>query len=370
MCIIIQGTSANLRRVLTSTVGLIESVYDYNSDGLGIMFPSNDGAPVALKTLPTTAEDARVWLSTHLPDDNRSIALHARFTTHGKTDMDNCHPYDLDGGYMMHNGVLATGNKADPSKSDTWHYCRQFLDGQADAVFASETGRALLGDHIGDNNRFVFLGKDGQIYIVNRDTGVEYEGLWFSNTYAWDVSTLDPTWRKFSKSYRRGDPRAYSGYDYGSVYGAGSYTNWRDDDCLYGDEEFEGGLASWQANDGSYSWLMNESEELLETALNDCGVDLIRELVEELGVPTVEQYAMSDPELDFDKAAKAIEDGAYALLTNMIDTGRADAVADALIYAMRWPEIADATPESPEFEDVPELGLELDVELELDRATG
>jgi predicted glutamine amidotransferase len=61
--------------------------------------------------------------------DDREIAIHFRWTTHGKTDMLNCHPYDVIPGFiaMMHNGVLHTGNAADKNKSDTWHFIQGLL---------------------------------------------------------------------------------------------------------------------------------------------------------------------------------------------------------------------------------------------------
>jgi hypothetical protein len=54
--------------------------------------------------------------------------------THGDIDLLNCHPYEIlnraEHGldlWLMHNGVLATGNRADITKSDTWHYIQDYL---------------------------------------------------------------------------------------------------------------------------------------------------------------------------------------------------------------------------------------------------
>lgn len=364
MCIIVTGTSANLRRVLTNTIGLMESIYGYNSDGLGIMFPSDDGAPVALKTLPGSEKLATEWLLRNLPEDGREVALHARFTTHGKTDLDNCHPYTLDGGFLMHNGVLSTGNKPDETKSDTWHYCRWFLDGYADAVFSSDSGRTLLGHHIGSSNRFVYLGKDGKVHIVNKHTGVEYEGLWFSNTYAWDVSTLDPTYYKPSYGRYSGDPRgATSTHWRGHVNSFGDrYGHWGDDDDdgMFEDEAAgDTQVDKWRDESGELQWLMSINEELLTSALEECGTELIRELQDELGTPFADHRVLTDdPENPFDKAVRALEDGAFALLGHYIDTDKASVVADAMIYGVHWRHVLGHSKPEVEIEEPVVLSIE------------
>src|SRR5690606_11673291 len=44
-----------------------------------------------------------------------------------------------------------------------------------------------LGDVIGSGNRLIFLeAGNPEPVIVNRHRGVEHNGCWYSNTYAWD----------------------------------------------------------------------------------------------------------------------------------------------------------------------------------------
>lgn len=205
MCIIITGTAHNLRGVLLNTPGLIESICELNPHGLGLMYyDPQQGCTVARKTLPESVWQAWGFLEEYLPGAGEfQVAIHARFTTHGNTDLDNCHPYPIGNGWLMHNGVLRTGNAADKNKSDTWHYINDYLGGDGDLLLTPH-GRWLVGGHIGCGNRFVYLAPQGKMATINKHTGVKYQKLWFSNTYAWDVSLLDPTWEEQTKWNRFG----------------------------------------------------------------------------------------------------------------------------------------------------------------------
>ena len=169
--------------------------YDYNSDGVGVMY-AKDGALIVEKILPVSAEDFIQFYSNHIAGKN--CAFHLRMRTHGDTDLTNCHPYEVlnqqEHGtslWLMHNGILSTGNKADTSKSDTWHYIKDYLRpmlaNNPDYAFTPEFA-AIIGSHIGASNKFVLMDEQGRQAIVNQDAGVYWSGLWLSNTYAWSAS--------------------------------------------------------------------------------------------------------------------------------------------------------------------------------------
>lgn len=194
MCLLLTSTSANLRTVLLDTDGLIEDVYANNSDGLGIMYHTKSGIKV-VKLLPQSASVARAAVAS-LPNDDRQVAMHWRMRTHGNIDKENCHPYPIGhGAWLMHNGILHTGNKADPSKSDTWHFAKDYLSTlDADTLHNPQVLK-LLGEFI-QNNRFVIATADGRMSWVNADQGVQSHGITFSNTYAWTPSLLIPEYRQ------------------------------------------------------------------------------------------------------------------------------------------------------------------------------
>ena len=221
MCLIITGKSAKIRSTLLDTHALLSDIYSSNPDGIGIMYATTKGLKV-VKTLPKSIADATQFIS-KLPNDDRELAIHFRWTTHGHTNMENCHPYDVVKGYvaMMHNGVLHTGNAADKAKSDTWHFIQDYLASPvADhpPLVHNEKFLDLIAEFIGDN-RFVFMDGEGKMSHVNYDQGVEHDGMWFSNTYAWRPSRLIPHYQ--------------SSYKYSSRY-SGVYDSYDDYDDSYG----------------------------------------------------------------------------------------------------------------------------------------
>ena len=205
MCLLITGTSATIREQLLGTTGLIRDIYFKNGDGLGAMFLGDDGL-VVTKTLPANAAEAERMVEA-LPDDDRELALHWRWKTHGDIDMENCHPYQInETAWLMHNGILATGNAADPTKSDTWHFVRDYLAEVTDDLLHHAGFKEMVGEFIG-NNKFAIMTADGRLSVVNKDQGISHGGVWYSNTYAWTPSLLIPGYGLYGKrgnSFRLG----------------------------------------------------------------------------------------------------------------------------------------------------------------------
>jgi hypothetical protein len=169
--------------------------YDYNSDGVGVMYATG-GQLVIEKVLPKNAQQFIAFYREHI--EGRACAYHLRMRTHGAIDLDNCHPYEVlnqrEHGldlWLMHNGVLSTGNAADTSKSDTWHYIRDYLrpmlTSNPDYAF-TQSFSDIVGTHIGASNKLVLMDNLGRLAVVNRSSGVYWGGLWLSNTYAWSAS--------------------------------------------------------------------------------------------------------------------------------------------------------------------------------------
>lgn len=221
MCLIITGTSAKIRSTLLNTHALLADIYSSNPDGIGIMYATTKGLKV-VKTLPKSVADATQFIS-KLPNDERQLAIHFRWTTHGHTNLDNCHPYDIVKGYvgMMHNGVLHTGNAADTAKSDTWHFINDYLRSpvtEHPALVHNESFLDMVAEFIGDN-RFVFMDGEGNMSHVNYDQGIEHDGLWFSNTYAWRPSRLIPHYQYSYKYSSHKYNSAFNSYGYDDAYG-------------------------------------------------------------------------------------------------------------------------------------------------------
>lgn len=217
-----------MRSTLLGTSNLIESIYKSNQDGLGLMYINKRGLKI-VKVLPKTVDDFRNVII-NMPDDDRQMALHARMQTHGEIDTLNCHPYVVAEGRvaLMHNGILATGNDKDTTRSDTWHFVEDFLSGPVSRypdLIHDKQFLAMLGEMI-DNNRFVFMDNQGQLAIVNKEHGVTHKNLWFANTYAWDASLLI---KGYTKRYNLGPWRGGSWYTSWDGFDGDAYDDWKRD---------------------------------------------------------------------------------------------------------------------------------------------
>jgi hypothetical protein len=209
---------------------------------------ANNGDLVIKKILP---KSAREFIQFYRSDiQGRDCAFHLRMRTHGEIDLSNCHPYEVlnraEHGidlWLMHNGILSTGNKANEKMSDTWHYINDYLKpmlaGNPDFAF-HPAFKALVADHIGGSNKFVLMDNEGRSVVINESAGVYWAGLWLSNTYAWDASKSAGKNRvnsKKAKKQAKEIPDAkpaykvgYSSYlwdedyrSYNASYGVGSY---------------------------------------------------------------------------------------------------------------------------------------------------
>jgi hypothetical protein len=157
---------------------------------------SHHGELIIKKMIPNTAQEFIDFYRENIA--GRDCAFHLRMRTHGDIDLLNCHPYEVLNKaqhgldiWLMHNGILSTGNKADVTKSDTWHYINDYLKpmlaGNPDFAF-HPSFKALIEDHIGVSNKFVIMDNEGRQTVINQSSGVYWGGLWLSNTYAWTSS--------------------------------------------------------------------------------------------------------------------------------------------------------------------------------------
>jgi hypothetical protein len=202
MCLIIASTKGFAHL----DYGLVDDIYCHNPDGFGFMYADN-GKLVQFKGLPLPGA---IWtVLQNLPDD-RMVAVHFRQTTHGKTDLGNAHPHPvlkLPGYrlYLMHNGILACGNAADRSISDTKHFIRDEIRprlARNPYSWRSRSFRKAILPLLGSSNKLLLMDSNGKHSILNRDTGVVIDGIWYSNTYAWNPYLLE------------GYKPKYAAYDY------------------------------------------------------------------------------------------------------------------------------------------------------------
>lgn len=297
----------------------LEDFYATNSDGAGVMYAKN-GSIVVEKILPKTAQDFIAFYHSNIKGKN--CAFHLRMKTHGHIDLENCHPYEVLNSkehgidlWLMHNGILSTGNKADITKSDTWHYIRDYLrpmliEHPAFAFHPAFTD--LIGKHIGSSNKFVLMDNLGRMNVINSDAGVYWAGLWLSNTYAWSASSSasdkPSSSAKEAKKQAKEKPvkfkplaKSYSGHEYaygdyfdGEFRGASSY-RWQDgedddftngtrelfeDDFYIAIEEMEA-MELWRASSISFTQAMRFVNKFDEGAFFDLAYSCIERDISE-----------------------------------------------------------------------------------------
>lgn len=226
----------------------LRDFYTRNADGVGVMYAQNNKL-VIKKIIPKNADEFIQFYRDYI--QSRACAWHLRMRTHGDIDLLNCHPYEVlnrsEHGvdlWLMHNGVLSTGNKANPKFSDTWHYIQNYLkpmlSDNPDFAF-HPSFKALIGDHIGVTNKFVLMDNKGRLSVVNEDRGVYWGNLWLSNTYAWSSQDTrsKPVTQKLGKKqiaklpvekvYKPTYSGVYPKSSFSSYYN-NSYSSYYDDD--------------------------------------------------------------------------------------------------------------------------------------------
>lgn len=358
MCQIIAGPSAKVKSTLLSNPRLLEELFDNNGDGWGAMYHTTSGTK-AIKKLPRTVECTRKYIQA-LPQDDRQVALHWRMRTSGHIDTDNAHPHFVEGGWLIHNGVLSKVDlSSDPTKCDTIHFSRQYLDGNVEAIIRSERMRNLIGEFVG-NNRFVLLSDDGQMCIINKQQGYEVDGIWVANTYASSRRLIDPSYKPTvylgNKGY--GGYGGYKGYGGGHL-GANAWAfgleDAEDDYSMYGNSGAGAGSAQASASvftqaeeeqteqeeaDDTMAFVIQEVDQALYQFDTTSLGDLIEGFPDEafryiFEAYDVTPYVRFDPsEWDFAHAtaAKAWIDGDLQTLMGINE----HVVAEALIQCCDW----------------------------------
>ena len=279
MCLLLTATSAKMRSTLLNVPGLIEDIYSKNSDGLGAMYATKTGLKV-VKTLPKNAADVRKFVES-LPNDDRELALHFRWRTHGEINLAQCHPYPvIEGTALMHNGILSTGNKADVTKSDTYHFIADYLANMSADNLHCPKVTEMIGEYIGEN-KFAIMSADGRLTVINKDQGVAYDGVWYSNTYAWEPSLVIPTYKKRA---------VYSGFT-SSQWSQGiskrdMWAGMDDGDDLYGASPLDRSMAYDEEDDDVF-----QVAECVDQAIYDQDNEELEALIEEFPMETLRHIA-------------------------------------------------------------------------------
>ena len=199
MCLIFQKPGN-----VDMTQELIRKAYGSNRDGFGLMYSDaeQDGKVVVIKTMGGADEILEIYEQ----HKHRDLGIHFRYATHGAKNLENCHPFrvlnkaehgrDL---WMMHNGVITqVPTEGDKSKSDSWHYARNWLKPllEHNPELLQQPGfQQFLGVSIGlTGNKLLFLDDLNRFTIINPQLWEQHKlGFWVSSHFFDQTKTYSST---------------------------------------------------------------------------------------------------------------------------------------------------------------------------------
>ena len=228
MCLIIKTDTPK-----QLSLQLLETAYNNNSDGFGLMF-CNKGKLHTQKIVPKTFKDIeKLWSKYN--DLDIPMGLHFRFNTNGDTTRNMSHPFQILSKakgddrdmWVMHNGPMLPTPMIDDNKSDTHQFIKWVLRPQLSAnpkLLYNAEWQEMIEDLIGSDKLLFLDGKTKEFVIYNEDEGKEVDNIgWLSNTYSiqptsyglrnytYDFETNKMAWKTNSWWDKDDDPYHYSG---------------------------------------------------------------------------------------------------------------------------------------------------------------
>jgi len=159
--------------------------------------------------------------------------IHFRWATHGAQDRENCHPFALGDGAVIHNGILSKflPHATDP-RSDTRLFVEEYLapavkeSGVSTGTFLTTPWTKHFLESLIGSNKIAALTPEGFV-ILNEAYGEHFQGAWYSAGYPEERAT----WRSMI---------GFSGGRSTTSASNASYATG------YGDDEWERAWDDWQ----------------------------------------------------------------------------------------------------------------------------
>jgi hypothetical protein len=179
MCLIIEQTTQSD----PLTFHDVADVYQRNRDGLGVTWRDATGKVQAYTTIPRDA--AAAWEVVR-QFQGQAATFHFRMRTSGPVDLAHCHPFQVPGGFLYHNGVFS--GLGLPKESDTAILVSRVVTPMLRAYTVDDPGvDQFLSAYAGTGNVLVLDLDTEKAPIWYGRKPVSYRGRLYSNTYAWDA---------------------------------------------------------------------------------------------------------------------------------------------------------------------------------------
>jgi len=165
----------------------MENAWEHNDDSLGMSYFDDSGICRTHKWVNPSRGRLRKAIKLLSGLTDRPVLIHFRYSTHGKTDEANCHPFPLNGrAVIAHNGIIPGFVCKRGVESDTAMYVRRVLrplvtEFGVDAILNNLD--SLTKKDIGAS-KLCALDCSGQFHFANENDGAWKDGMWVSNTYS------------------------------------------------------------------------------------------------------------------------------------------------------------------------------------------
>lgn len=198
MCILIHTTGDGN----TPTKDALITACDNNPDGFGwaIVYPTEIWSHRTMDA----AQAVNSYLNAMAAVEGRYPSLfHARITTHGITNVENCHPFKVGDHQTMlaHNGIITNVPDMKDGRSDTRTFAEDWLPQLGLEMLDDPDEFDQLERFIGAS-KIVVLTTDPRLkhstYILNESYGKWENGIWYSN------SSHRESYQTYTTSYSHG----------------------------------------------------------------------------------------------------------------------------------------------------------------------
>lgn len=154
----------------------LKTCCDNNKDGMGFAYVDRDR--IIIKKFMNFDDFYKAYSEVQ---NKSNMLIHFRIATHGKVEVNNCHPFKLnDHMALIHNGIIS--GYGDKEKiTDTQDFINKVIGKISYKMWKNPSYRELVGDAIG-YSKFVVLDTNDNVYIINEDKGVWDDGIWYSNS--------------------------------------------------------------------------------------------------------------------------------------------------------------------------------------------
>lgn len=201
---------------------LLRTCFTNNPDGAGFAIRAEGGMQVHKGFFKI--EDFLAAYAAHNVNDLDAL-VHFRITTRGSEDAENCHPFAIGNGALVHNGTINGLGKVGEGKSDTQIFAEMIY---REDIATLTRLKPIIEDYL-TYNRVAVMDNDGNTIVFNEKDWITVDGVMYSN----DGYLADSSYLGLRKTWTT--PKSYAGL------GASRGLLYDDDEDMHG---FDGYLSA------------------------------------------------------------------------------------------------------------------------------